>query len=91
MSPILFNLVLEKLIYKIIKPLEGIKLQNTAISLLTYIGDIKLIEEWQIRLKLLFNRLNDSAQKAGLQINKQKMEYMIIGRRERPEYLSIKK
>lgn len=74
----------------IIKPLEGVKLQDTAINLLTYIDDIKLMEEWQTRLKLSFNICNDAAQKAELQINKQKMEYMIIGRQEQLEYLSIK-
>lgn len=50
-----------------------IKLQNSAINLLTYADDIVL--------KRLSERLNDAAQKVGFQINEQKTEYMIIRRR----------
>jgi len=80
-SPILFNLVLEKVIREMkIKPHEGIKLQNSAIPLLAYADEIVLMDESQVGVKRLCERLNDAAQKVGLQINEQKTEYMIIGR-----------
>lgn len=63
-----------------IKPHEGIKLQNSAIPLLAYADDIVLMDESQVGVKRLCERLNDAAQKVGLQINEQKTEYMIIGR-----------
>lgn len=54
MSPILFDIVLEKVIRKIkFEPQEGSRLmQSTVISLLTYLDDIiVLMEESQGRLK----------------------------------------
>lgn len=41
-----------------------------------------LMEKSQIKLKLLLKRLREVAQKLGLHMNKQKTEYMVIGRRE---------
>jgi len=63
-----------------IKPHEGIKLRNSTIPLLVYADDIVLMDESQDGVKRLCERLNDAAQKVGLQINEQKTEYMIIGR-----------
>jgi hypothetical protein len=80
-SPILFNLVLEKVIREMkIEPQKGIKLRNSTIPLLAYADDIILMDESQDGVKRLCGRLNDAAQKVGLQINEQKTEYMIIGR-----------
>lgn len=59
---ILFNIVLEMLLRKIIiEPHDGIKLQDSVVSLLNYVDDdAVLMEESQVIL-LLFNRLNDAA------------------------------
>lgn len=50
------------------------------IPLLAYADDKVLIDKSQDEVKQLCERLNDTAQKVGLQINEQKTEYMIIGR-----------
>lgn len=72
---------MEKVIREIkIEPHEGIKLRNSAIPLLAFSNDIVLMDESQNGVKRLRERLNDTAQKVGLQINEQKIEYIIIGR-----------
>jgi hypothetical protein len=73
-SPILFNLVLEKVIREMkIEPREGIKLRDSNIPLLAYVDDVVLMDESQDGVKWLCDRLNDAAQKVGLQINEQKI------------------
>jgi len=91
LSPILFNVVLEKVIREIkMGPNEGIRLQDTSIGLLAYADDIVLMEESQNRLKTLFNRLYKVASKVGLSVNEGKTEYMFSSRRGLPFCQSIK-
>ncbi|VVC43707.1 Reverse transcriptase domain [Cinara cedri] len=46
MSPVLFNIVLEKVIRAMnVRPDEGVKLQNSSIGLLAYADDLVLMEE----------------------------------------------
>lgn len=52
---------------------EGIKLRNSAI--------VVLMDESQVGVKQLHERLNDATQKVELQINEHNTEYMIVGRR----------
>jgi len=50
-SPILFKLVLEKVMREIkIEPHKGIKLRNSAIPLLAYADDIVLMDESKVEL-----------------------------------------
>jgi sorting nexin-29 len=73
--PIIFNLVLEKVIREMkIEPHEGIKLRDSNIPLLAYADDVVLMDESQDGVKWLCDRLNDAAQKVGLQINEQKIK-----------------
>lgn len=83
MSPVLFNIVFEKVIRAMnIRPDEGVKLQDSSIGLLGYAIDLVLTEESPNALKSLFDRLQRMASKVGLQINKSKMEYKVVGRLE---------
>ncbi|XP_015363537.1 PREDICTED: uncharacterized protein LOC107161584 [Diuraphis noxia] len=84
MSPILFNIVVEKVIGEInITPHEGVKFQKSCIGLLAYADDdLVIMEESQDGLKFLLNRLEKAAQKVGLHINEEKTEYMVVGRRD---------
>lgn len=62
MLPILFNLVLEKVISEvIIEPQECVNFHDSVVIVLAYTHDIVKIKESQTRLKLLFNRFNDAA------------------------------
>jgi hypothetical protein len=73
LSPILFNVVLEKVIREMkIGPNEGIRLQDTSIGLLAYADDIVLMEESNDRLKNLFSKLYKAASKVGLCLTKVK-------------------
>jgi hypothetical protein len=81
MSPVLFNVVLEKVIRAInIGPSEGVKLQDSSLGLLVYANDLVLMEESPNTLKLLFNRLQSMVSKVGLQINESKTEYLVVSR-----------
>ncbi|KAL4123306.1 hypothetical protein QTP88_015504 [Uroleucon formosanum] len=91
LSPILFNVVLEKVIREMkIGPNNGIRLQNTSIGILAYADDIVLMEESQDSLKSLFSKLHKAASKVGLCVNEGKTEYMFLSRRELPFCQSIK-
>lgn len=62
LSPILFNLVLEKVIKDMkIGPQEGYRQQDMSVGSRPNAGDIVLMEESQDRLKMLFRRINKAA------------------------------
>lgn len=67
MSPILFNIVVEKVIMEITP--QGVKFQESYIGLLVYADDLVIMEESEDGLKFLLNRLEKEAQKVGLHIN----------------------
>lgn len=81
LSPIIFNLVLEKVIRMMnITPDEGVKLDGTSISILAYADDIVLLGNNINTVKSLCERLIIAARRVGLQINEEKTEYMEISR-----------
>jgi len=83
MSPVLFNLVLEKVIRETnIEPQEGVSLQGSSVALLAYADDLVLMDKSHNGLRTLFGRLEKAAKKVGLQINEVKTEYMVVGRRD---------
>jgi hypothetical protein len=82
-SPILFNIVLEKVIRAMHIILdEGVKLQDSSIGLLAYADNLVLMEKSPNALKSLFYRLQSMASRVGVQINESKTEFMIGGRRK---------
>jgi len=57
-SPILFNIVVEKVVREMnITPQEGVKFQESSIGLLAYADDLVIMEASQDGLKDLLNRL----------------------------------
>ncbi|KAL4120341.1 hypothetical protein QTP88_013055 [Uroleucon formosanum] len=82
LSPILFNLVLERVIRKINVNNQGFKLQDSSIELLAYADDVVLLGESQESLKIIFLKLKKAAAKVGLQCNEGKTAYMCVDRRK---------
>jgi len=83
MSPIVFNIVVEKVVREMnITPQEGVKFQESSIGLLVYADDLVIMEESQDGLKDLFDQLEKAALKVGLHINEDKLESMVVGRRD---------
>uniref|UniRef100_A0A8D9DWW4 Craniofacial development protein 2 n=1 Tax=Cacopsylla melanoneura TaxID=428564 RepID=A0A8D9DWW4_9HEMI len=82
LSPILFNLVLEKAIRKVTETNEGITM-GQIINILAYADDIILIAETEDGLKTLARTLVDEATPFGLEINVGKTKYMYFTREER--------
>ncbi|KAL4092204.1 hypothetical protein QTP88_026743 [Uroleucon formosanum] len=82
LSPILFNLVLERVVKEINVNNQGFKLQNSSIKLLAYMDDVVLLREYQERPKNIFLKLEKAAAKVGLQSNEGKTAYMCVDRRK---------
>jgi hypothetical protein len=82
LSPILFNLVLERVIREINVNNQGFKLQDSSIELLAYADDVVLLGESQESLKNIFLKLEKAAAKVGLQCNEGKTAYMCVDRRK---------
>jgi len=82
LSPILFNLVLEKVV-RDMNISEGITLGLSKIGLLAYADDIVIIGDNIEIVKIHCKKLMDAAGKVGLRINDSKTEYMKLNRRDR--------
>lgn len=78
MSPILFNIVLEKVIIAMnVRHDEGLRLQDSSIGLLAYADNSVLSKETRNALKFIFERLQKMALKVRMQINETKTKYMV--------------
>jgi Reverse transcriptase (RNA-dependent DNA polymerase) len=82
LSPILFNLVLEKVV-RDMNISEGITLGQSKIGLLAYADDIAIIGDNIEIVKIHCKKLMDAASKVGLRINDKKTEFMKLNRRDR--------
>jgi len=81
LSPILFNIALEKVIRKMnMGQHEEVNFQGPTIGLLAYADDLVLLTETQNELKSLFSRLDKSSVKIGLCVNEEKIKYMLVRR-----------
>jgi len=69
LSPILFNLALQKVIQSIKMVPSGIKIGKEQLNVLAYADDIALIGKNEIEIIKLFVELENIARKFGLQIN----------------------
>lgn len=83
MSPILFNLILKKVVREMdIQPQEEFKLQKSAVVALAYADGVVLMSKSFNNLKSLFIWLEEMAKNVGLQVNEEKTEYMVMERRD---------
>jgi len=81
LSPILFNLILGKVIREMeIGRDERIVMDRTCFSVLAYVNDIVLLGEEEQKVVDLCGRLIESAKKVGLHLNTEKTQYMNVSR-----------
>jgi len=71
LSPILFNLALQKVIQSIKMVPSSIKIGKEQLNVLAYADDIALVGKNEIEIKL-FVEMKNTARKFGLQINQEK-------------------
>jgi hypothetical protein len=94
LSPILFNLAMQKVIHNTQMVPGGIKIGKERLNVLAYADDIVLLGKNEIEIRQLFIEMESSARKLGLQINQEKTKYMIVGRkntlRQKTGHLKIK-
>ena len=77
-SPILFNLALQKVIQRIKMDPSGIKIGKEQLNILAYADDIALIGKNEIVIRKLFVEMENVAGNFGLRINQEKTKYMIV-------------
>ena len=82
LSPILFNLALQKVIQSIKMVPSGIKMGKEQLNILAYADDIALTGKNEIEIRKLFVETENIARKFGLQINQEKTKYMIVERKK---------
>ncbi|KAL1447571.1 hypothetical protein WDU94_012383, partial [Cyamophila willieti] len=82
LSPVLFNLVLEKIDRELQKSIseKGLQMERTRINRLAYADDIVLISETKEDLIKMTEEFGKIAAKIGLKISIDKSEYMTCGR-----------
>ena len=76
LSPLLFNLVMEKVTRVIINMQEGLKVGNSKINDLSYADDVDLIVETAGDVDILATNLKEMAGKVGLEINENKIKLL---------------
>ena len=81
LSPILFNLALQKVIQSIKMVPSGINIGKEQLNILPYADDIALIGKNEIEIKKLLVEIENNARKFGLQINQEKTKNMIVERK----------
>ena len=81
LSPILFNLALQKVIQSIKMVPSGIKIGKEQLNVLAYADDIALFGKNEIALRKLFVEMENIARKFGLWIDQEKTKYMIMERK----------
>jgi hypothetical protein len=81
LSPILFNLALQKVIQSIKMVRSGIKIGKEQVNILAYTDDIVLIGKNDVEIRKLFVEMENIARKLGLQINQEKTKYMALERK----------
>jgi hypothetical protein len=81
LSPMLFNLALQKGIQSIKMVPSGIKIGKEQLNILAYADDMVLIGKNEIEIRQLFVEMENIARKLGLQINQAKTKYMIVERK----------
>jgi hypothetical protein len=79
LSPILFTLALQKVIQSVQMVPSSIKISKEQLNISAYADDIILIGKNEIRQ--LFLEMENVARKLGLQINQEKIKYMILERK----------
>jgi hypothetical protein len=94
LSPILFNLAMQKVIQNIQMVPGGIKIGKERLNVLAYADYIVLLGKNEIEIRQLFIEMESAARKLGLQINQEKTKHMIAGRkntlRQNTGHLKIK-
>jgi hypothetical protein len=81
LSPILFNLALQKVIQSIEMVPSGIKIGKEQLNILAYADHVALIGKNEIEIRKLFPEMESIVRKFGLQINQEKTKYMTAERK----------
>jgi hypothetical protein len=73
-------LALQKVIQSVKLVPSGIKICKEQLNVLAYADDIALVGKNEIEIRKIFVEMENIARKFGLQINQEKIKYMIVER-----------
>jgi hypothetical protein len=82
LTPILFNLALQKVLQSIKLVPSGIKIGKEQLNILVYADDFALIGKNEIKIRKLFVEMENIANKFGLRINQEKTKYITVERKK---------
>ena len=85
LSPILFNLVIEKAIQTASQIAQGANIGNNTINMLAYADDVVALAETEEGLEELTTPFLELSKRVGLECNAQKTKVMLLSRRDRAE------
>ena len=83
LSPILFNLVLEKAIQTNVQSMEGANINGNKINTLAYADDVVMMSETGEGLEMLSLASIEKCKQFGLECNVGKTKFMLMSRRDR--------
>ena len=83
LSPILFNLVLEKAIQTNVQSMEGANINGNKINTLAYADDVVIMSETGEGLEMLSLAFIEKCKLFGLECNVGKTKFMLMSRRDR--------
>jgi len=78
LSPILFNLALQKVIQSIKMFSSGIKISKKQLNILAYADVIILIGKNEVEIRKLFVEMENVVRKLGLQVKQKKTKYVYM-------------
>ena len=95
LSPILFNLVLQKVIHSIKMVPSGLKIGKEQLNVLAFADDSVLIGKNEIEIRQLFVETENISRKLELHVSQEKTKYMIVeqknsSKRNKTGHLTIK-
>lgn len=83
LSATLFNITLENIIRK--SKIKTNHILKNSYQLLAYADDVVILSKTKEELKKILKRLEKQAKEAGIEINQQKSNYMILGNKDQNE------
>lgn len=87
LSPLLFNLALEKALKKVKQQLPGLEV-GKKVNILAFADDVTLLAEDANGIKALAETLIKETRKVGLEVSEEKTKYLIVGRQLEEFYLN---
>src|SRR5437868_8158591 len=82
-SPLLFNLYSEFMINEAMEGVEGLKFNGINLTHLRYADDAVLVADKRKKLQTMLDRLNETCETYGMEINIKKTKVMVLNQKQK--------